>query len=157
MTAAMRAPTAVALGRRFAALTEGSPVPTLLAGRGMRLALVNDAFCALVGRPAEELLGTRWLASVHPDDRDALSALAADAPAGGVELQARLVREDGGVRTTVLRFAPVSTSDDGAGLVGTVEDVTDRLVFAAELARGAGSEGSRPLRGAAAGRGELPT
>ena len=64
---ALRA-TADAHERRFATLTERSPVPTLLSEQGMRLAHVNDAFCSLVGRQAEELLGTGWMAAVHPDD-----------------------------------------------------------------------------------------
>jgi PAS domain-containing protein len=41
--------TADAHERRFSALTERSPVPTLLSEQGMRLAHVNDAFCSLVG------------------------------------------------------------------------------------------------------------
>jgi PAS domain-containing protein len=45
---ALRA-TADAHERRFSALTERSPIPTLLSEQGMRLAHVNDAFCSLVG------------------------------------------------------------------------------------------------------------
>ena len=67
---ALRA-TADAHERRFSALTERSPVPTLLSEQGMRLAHVNDAFCTLVGRRAEQLLGTGWIDTIHPDDLDA--------------------------------------------------------------------------------------
>ena len=130
---ALRA-TADAHERRFATLTERSPVPTLLSEQGMRLAHVNDAFCTLVGRQAEELLGTGWMASVHPDDLDDLIERVADVLEGGdVELQSRLVREDGEVRSTVIRFAHLFTPGAGAGFVGTIEDVTDRLAFEAEL------------------------
>jgi diguanylate cyclase (GGDEF)-like protein/PAS domain S-box-containing protein len=130
---ALRA-TADAHERRFATLTERSPVPTLLSEQGMRLAHVNDAFCALVGRQAEQLLGTGWLTCVHPDDLDDLTERVADVLEGGdVELRARLVRADGRLRTTVIRFAHLSTPGVGAGFVGTIEDVTDRLAFEARL------------------------
>ena len=130
---ALRA-TADAHERRFATLTERSPVPTLLSEQGMRLSHVNDAFCTLVDRQAEQLLGTGWMACVHPDDLDDLIERVADVLEGGdVELRARLVRPDGDVRTTVIRFAHLFTPGVGAGFVGTIEDVTDRLAFEAQL------------------------
>ncbi len=61
---ALRA-TADAHERRFSALTERSPVPTLLSEQGMRLAHVNDALCGLVGRGGAPLLGTRGVVTVH--------------------------------------------------------------------------------------------
>jgi diguanylate cyclase (GGDEF)-like protein/PAS domain S-box-containing protein len=130
---ALRA-TADAHELRFATLTERSPVPTLLSEQGMRLSHVNDAFCSLVGRQAEELLGTGWTTCVHPDDLDDLTERVADVLEGGdVELRARLLRADGDARTTVIRFAHVFTPGVGAGFVGTIEDVTDRLAFEAQL------------------------
>ncbi|WP_233498875.1 bifunctional diguanylate cyclase/phosphodiesterase [Blastococcus sp. TF02A-26] len=131
---ALRA-TAEALERRFAAVTERSPVPLLLSEQGMRLAHVNDAFCALVGAAPEQLLGTGWLDVVDPADVDAVvDAVAAvlDGEDGAVRLA--LHRLDGGVRSAVLRLNQVVTPGAGVGFVGTVEDVTDRLAFEAELA-----------------------
>jgi diguanylate cyclase (GGDEF)-like protein/PAS domain S-box-containing protein len=131
---ALRA-TADAHERRFSALTERSPIPTLLSEQGMRLAHVNDAFCALVGLRAEQLLGTGWLDIVHPDDLDPVIEHVADALEGGeVDIQARLVRDDGSERTTIIRFAHLFTPGVGAGFVGTIEDITDRLAFEATLA-----------------------
>jgi diguanylate cyclase (GGDEF)-like protein/PAS domain S-box-containing protein len=141
---ALRA-TADAHERRFATLTERSPVPTLLSEQGMRLAHVNDAFCSLVGRQAEELLGTGWMGCVHPDDLDDLIERVAEVLEGGdVELKARLVREGGEVRTTVIRFAHLFTPGAGAGFVGTIEDVTERLAFEERLAHQANHD---PLTG----------
>ncbi len=79
---ALRA-TADAHERRFSTLTERSPIPTLLSEQGMRLAHVNDAFCSLVGLRAEQLLGTGWIDTVHPDDLDAVIERVADALEGG--------------------------------------------------------------------------
>jgi diguanylate cyclase (GGDEF)-like protein/PAS domain S-box-containing protein len=141
---ALRA-TADAHERRFATLTERSPIPTLLSEQGMRLAHVNDAFCTLVGMRAEQLLGTGWMDMVHPDDLDQLTEHVADVLEGGdAEAQARVVREDGTVRTTVIRFAHLFTPGVGAGFVGTIEDITDRLAFEAELAHQANHD---PLTG----------
>jgi diguanylate cyclase (GGDEF)-like protein/PAS domain S-box-containing protein len=131
---ALRA-TAEAHERRFATLTERSPVPMLLSDQGMRLAHVNDAFCSLVGLPADRLLGTGWMAAVHPDDLDdVVEQVVAVLEGGEAETQVRLVRPDGGERTTVLRLSHLFTRGVGAGFVGTIEDVTDRLAFEARLA-----------------------
>jgi diguanylate cyclase (GGDEF)-like protein/PAS domain S-box-containing protein len=131
---ALRA-TADAHERRFSALTERSPVPTLLSEQGMRLAHVNDAFCTLVGRRAEQLLGTGWIDTVAVEDLDAvIEQVSAALDGGEVEVQARLVRDDGSVRTTVIRFAHLFTPGVGAGFVATIEDITDRLAFEAQLA-----------------------
>jgi diguanylate cyclase (GGDEF)-like protein/PAS domain S-box-containing protein len=141
---ALRA-TADAHERRFSALTERSPIPTLLSEQGMRLAHVNDAFCALVGRRAEQLLGTGWIDVVHEDDMDGvIEQVAAALDGGEVDIQARLVREDGALRTTIIRFAHLFTPGVGAGFVGTIEDITDRLAFETKLAHQANHD---PLTG----------
>jgi len=145
---ALRA-TADAHERRFSTLTERSPIPTLLSEQGMRLAHVNDAFCALVGVQAEELLGTGWMTTVHPDDLDgvieeATAVLVGGDDAGEGEAKARLVRADGTERTTVIRFSHLFTPGVGAGFVGTIEDITERLAFEARLAHQANHD---PLTG----------
>ena len=141
---ALRA-TADAHERRFSALTERSPVPTLLSEQGMRLAHVNDAFCSLVGRGAEQMLGTGWIDTIHPDDLDpVIEHVSAALEGGEVEVQARLVRNDGVVRTTVVRFAHLFTPGVGAGFVATIEDITERLAFEAQLAHQANHD---PLTG----------
>jgi diguanylate cyclase (GGDEF)-like protein/PAS domain S-box-containing protein len=141
---ALRA-TADAHERRFSTLTERSPIPTLLSEQGMRLAHVNDAFCTLVGLRAEQLLGTGWINTIHEDDLDGVVEQVAAALDGEeVETQARLVRDDGMVRTTVIRFAHLFTPGVGAGFVGTIEDITDRLAFEAKLAHQANHD---PLTG----------
>jgi diguanylate cyclase (GGDEF)-like protein/PAS domain S-box-containing protein len=145
---ALRA-TADAHERRFSTLTERSPIPTLLSEQGMRLAHVNDAFCTLVGVQAEELLGTGWMGAVHPDDLEAVigqvaAVLGGGGEAGEREAQARLLRADGSERTTVIRFSHLFTPGVGAGFVGTIEDITERLAFEARLAHQANHD---PLTG----------
>ena len=111
----------------------------------MRLAHVNDAFCTLVGLRAEQLLGTGWINAIHEDDLDGvIEQVAAALDGEEVETQARLVRDDGAVRTTVIRFSHLFTPGVGAGFVGTIEDITDRLAFEAKLAHQANHD---PLTG----------
>ena len=141
---ALRA-TADAHERRFSTLTERSPVPTVLSEQGMRLAHVNDAFCTLVGRRAEQLLGTGWIDAIHSDDLDTvIEQVSAALDGRDVEAHARLVRDDGTERTTIIRFAHLFTPGVGAGFVGTIEDITDRLAFEARLAHQANHD---PLTG----------
>src|SRR3712207_4642077 len=107
--------------RRLASLAERSPVPTLLSEQGMRLAHVNDAFCSLVGLQAEQLLGTGWMASVNPEDLDAvIEQVVAVLGGRDGETRARLVRSDGTERTTVIRLSQLVTPGGGAGVAGTV-------------------------------------
>ena len=141
---ALRA-TADAHEQRFATLTERSPIPTLLSEQGMRLAHVNDAFCSLVGLQSEQLLGTGWMGSVHPDDLDhVIEQVAVVLGGGDSEAHARLLLQDGGERMTVIRFAHLFTPGVGAGFVGTIEDITERLAFETRLAHQANHD---PLTG----------
>src|SRR3954466_9122645 len=75
------------------------------------------------------------MSSVHPEDLDdVIEDVAAVLDGGDREAQARLVRDDGTVRTTVIRFSHLFTPGVGAGFVGTIEDITERLAFEARLA-----------------------
>jgi diguanylate cyclase (GGDEF)-like protein len=72
--------------------------------------------------------------TVHPEDLESvIEQVAAVLDGGDREAQARLVREDGSERTTIIRFAHLFTPGVGAGFVGTIEDITDRLAFEARL------------------------
>lgn len=121
--------------RRFATLVEHSPVPTMIAEAGLRLAHVNDAFCELVGRPQTELLGTGWTGCVVADDLPlVLDEVTAALEGEPRRFEARLERRDGQVRWVQLRLAPVSTPGHGAGFVATAEDFTERRTLERELA-----------------------
>jgi diguanylate cyclase (GGDEF)-like protein/PAS domain S-box-containing protein len=121
--------------RRYAALAERTPIPTVLSDVGMRLAHVNDAFARLLGRPAEQTLGIGWLAHVHEEDLEAVTACAQQALAGDTaETSARFVDAAGVTRWTHVRLAPAHTPGRGPGFVGTVEDVTERRAFEELLA-----------------------
>ncbi|MEU2349584.1 EAL domain-containing protein [Modestobacter sp. NPDC049651] len=121
--------------RRFAAVTERSPVPLLLSEQGMRLAHVNEAFCHLAGAPAEQLLGTGWLTFIDPHDADRVVDQVASVLEGSdtASVPVTLARPDGDSRQAVLRLSRVHTPGVGVGFVGTLEDITERLAFEARL------------------------
>jgi diguanylate cyclase (GGDEF)-like protein/PAS domain S-box-containing protein len=120
---------------RFATLAQSSPVPTIVSDVGARLSRVNDAFAELIGLPAEELCGTAWLTHVVDDERSGVVEAVARVLAGErVALDTRLRNAAGQVRWVALRLAPSRTPGYGAGFIGTVEDVTDRLAREHRLA-----------------------
>jgi diguanylate cyclase (GGDEF)-like protein len=85
------------------------------------------------------------MATVHPDDLDdVIEQVVAVLGGGDGETKARLVRTDGTERTTVIRFSQLFTPGVGAGFVGTIEDITERLAFEARLAHQANHD---PLTG----------
>ncbi|MGJ7441822.1 putative bifunctional diguanylate cyclase/phosphodiesterase [Aquipuribacter sp. MA13-6] len=126
---------AEAAERRFLALTEQNPVPTVLSDVGMRLAHVNDAFARLTGLPVDSLLGTGWLRLVDADDLDAVTDCARQALEGThADVVVGFATVGGGRRLVHLRLAPAHTPGHGPSFVGTAEDVTERLAFEQQLA-----------------------
>nr|WP_276610784.1 EAL domain-containing protein [Kineococcus siccus] len=120
---------------RFATLAQASPVPTIVSDVGARLSHVNDAFAELLGVPADTLHGTGWLTHVPEEERGAVVQAVADVLDGDrTSLDTRLCRADGQLRWVQLRLAPSRTPGYGAGFIGTVEDVTERLARESRLA-----------------------
>ncbi|GAB7189977.1 hypothetical protein NUM3379_06830 [Kineococcus sp. NUM-3379] len=120
---------------RFAAVAQRSPVPTVVSDVGARLAYVNDAFARLLDTAAEDLCGTAWLDHVLGEDVDALL----DCVSSGLEgrtaqVDVRLRQSSGHVRWVHVALAPSSSPGQGAGFVGTVEDITERLAQEHRLA-----------------------
>jgi diguanylate cyclase (GGDEF)-like protein/PAS domain S-box-containing protein len=119
---------------RFKVLAERSPVPTMMSEQGMRLGHVNDALCALLGVPADKLIGMGWTGYAHPEDLDLVTATVV-AVLGGTEheVQARFVDSSRNVRHTNMRFTPLHTPGVGDGFVATLEDITERRAFEEQL------------------------
>jgi diguanylate cyclase (GGDEF)-like protein/PAS domain S-box-containing protein len=121
--------------RRFRVLAERSPVPTMMSDQGMRLGHVNDALCTLLAVPADDLLGTGWMAYAHEDDAELITDAVVAVLGGGQEreIQARFVDSRRHLHHTALRFTPIHTPGVGDGFVATVEDVTERRVLEQQL------------------------
>lgn len=88
---------------------------------------VNQAFCDFAGRPAEGLLGDRWLDLAHPDDLHAATKQWDEARAAGLPFvfEYRLRRHDGAWRWHLCRSIP-QLDNTGAirRWIGTATDIT---------------------------------
>ena len=91
---------------------------------------VNAAFCRLVGRSAEELLGLSVADVTHPDDREDDAAgywRMVHGETAAHEMEKRFVRPDGSVRWARIVVSPVHGADGRpVRTVAVVEDVTER-------------------------------
>lgn len=91
------------------------------------LLLVNDAYCALVGRSRESLAGSGLRDITHPADyerdRDGLQALAAG-QLDSYTIEKRYLRPDGSVVWGLITATPVRTGGTVTGSFGVVQDIT---------------------------------
>lgn len=125
---------------RFRRMFESSPIGVVTTTAGRRIVRANDAFCAIVGRAREELIGVGIEEITHEDDHvtdvDRHAALASGDRS--VVREKRYVRPDGSVV-----WASVSTAHLEAGeeaFFGQVVDITERKLQVAELEEQAGTD-----------------
>ncbi len=89
---------------------------------------VNKAYADMLGRSAEELLGTEWTDAVHPDDRGRLAAEGDRMKAAGkAEAEARGIRPDGSVfHEHVVLIRALDEQGNFIGHYGFMKDITER-------------------------------
>ena len=104
-----------------------------------RFAQVNDSFCELVGRTAEELCALGWRDITHSDDIDLDRELVQSLLAGEIrsyQIEKRYRHRDG---RDVWALITVSLVRDGAGeplhFVSQIQDVTERKLAEEQLAQ----------------------
>lgn len=90
---------------------------------------MNPTWCQIAGMPSEKALGTGWLGSIHPDDKEELYANWEVAAREGRQSTAdyRFIRPDGSI-TWVIGQAVPEKDEQGTviGYVGTITDITGR-------------------------------
>ncbi|MDP9408623.1 MAG: SpoIIE family protein phosphatase [Actinomycetota bacterium] len=116
--------------RRVAQMVAEAPIGIARQGLDGTCIEANPALERILGRPAQELVGTRLQDLAHPDDRSAVDgalAQSVEAGASGVQHETRVLRPDGD-QVWVLLTLSVLRDDDGrpAWLVAHVQDVTER-------------------------------
>lgn len=94
----------------------------------------------VTGRPAEFYMQgpERWLSTVHPEDRDRMSAAASRLLSGGAphdEEEYRILLPDGSVRWVRDSVRATRLADGGIRLDGVVSDITGRKKAEEELKR----------------------
>ncbi|MGH2888629.1 MAG: EAL domain-containing protein [Solirubrobacteraceae bacterium] len=109
-------------------------------GRCLR---VNDAMCALVGRPRDQLVGRSLLSAVaHPDDRSEVDAARRSLLSGNASsfrAEHRYFRADGSVAWGMLHITPVRGADGSVEALYTqLIDITESKEREARLERDVG-------------------
>lgn len=99
---------------------------------GGHLVRANQALEILTGRDVQALSGTPLAHLFVPRDRERLNALLSRAAEGGETVRqqtAELEGRRGQVRTVLFSLAPLREEDETAAVVGTVEDITERMAL----------------------------
>lgn len=115
----------------YQAMFEASPVACALADEDGLLTLANDAYCRLVGRDRDWLMGRSSREFTHPDDlaeHAAMGKLMQEAAARSTELRVekRYIRPDGELRWGWVSVATVSGPREERWTMAVVYDTTDR-------------------------------
>jgi diguanylate cyclase (GGDEF)-like protein/PAS domain S-box-containing protein len=108
-----------------------SPVAVALADEHGLLLLANDAYCELVGRPRQWLLGRSSREFTHPDDLAGHAAMehlmgGAAAQLTALRVEKRYVRPDGEIRWAWVSVAWVPGPEGRKWTMAIVQDTTDR-------------------------------
>ena len=116
--------------RHLHVLFDQAPIGMALVGPNRLFLQVNPALCALVGRPAEELIGRDFSTLTHPDDRTADDAFVSRMLSGEIssyERDKRYVHRDGQELWVHVTVSMVR-GDGGSPryFIGQVQDVTER-------------------------------
>ncbi|HEV7302295.1 MAG TPA: PAS domain S-box protein [Tepidisphaeraceae bacterium] len=127
---------------RFRAAFEQAPLGMVLVDLKGRVLRTNEAFCKIVGYPADYLIGNDSSRYTHPDDRqrniDQLQRLEM-AAVGSAVYEKRYVRPDGQVVWAQASLSPVrDDAGEVIGLIALVEDITERKASQDALARSEG-------------------
>lgn len=114
---------------RFRSLADSAPVMIWIADKDAGALYFNRFWLDFTGRALDEELGSGWLASVHPDDREAFGERHQEAFAARreYETELRLRRHDGEYRWIYARGVPRYAADGSyGGYIGSALDITER-------------------------------
>jgi diguanylate cyclase (GGDEF)-like protein/PAS domain S-box-containing protein len=114
---------------------EEAQIGVAMADLDMTLRYVNPAFCALLGRSRDELLGNSQVSFVHPEQQvDPAEIRERMAPGQSIRTEARYVRPDGSVVWGELVLSLIA-DDRGRPryYLSHVADITERRDAAAQL------------------------
>ncbi|WP_052050918.1 PAS domain S-box protein [Leptolyngbya sp. KIOST-1] len=115
--------------RRYATLTNGSPVGIFRFNPAGECLYVNPRWCEMTGYRAAEGFGLGWMRTIHPDDRDRLWAdwQAVLNQKASFRGEGRHLTRAGEVRWFDCQVVPeLDEGGDLLGYIGTVSDITDR-------------------------------
>ncbi|WP_295537761.1 PAS domain S-box protein [uncultured Pseudacidovorax sp.] len=120
---------------RFRALAQAVPNQVWTAGADGALDWVNQQVLDYTGQRPDALLGHRWLAVLHPEDRAGMRAawLQSAETLLAYSTEMRLRRHDGSWRWQLVRAQPVQASDGSMRWIGTTTDIEHQKAAQAQL------------------------
>lgn len=122
--------------KRFRSMVENS-VTGMYVRRDRQLIYVNDSFCQLIGRTADELLGHELTEFSDLDDQEWPAVYQAwerlQTGARNVPLETRLLHKDGSTIEVGVRLNAIGWDDGEPAVIGLVEDITTRKRTAAQI------------------------
>lgn len=121
---------------RFRNMADNSPVLLWITDSQGNCTFVNFSWLNFTGRSLEQELGSGWIESVHPDDRqlclDTYSVALKNRQS--FQLEYRLLHADGQYRWVFDNGTPHYTPEGNfAGHIGSAMDITDRKIAEEEL------------------------
>ncbi|MFH1323146.1 MAG: histidine kinase dimerization/phosphoacceptor domain -containing protein [Methanobacteriota archaeon] len=115
--------------RKYHALAELSPVGIFRTDAEGDCTYINERWQMIAGITLEEALGKGWVQSLHPDDRNRISAKWQQAARERRQFRSEYrFRHPNGTTTWVLGQATIerTESKEIAGYIGTITDITER-------------------------------
>ncbi len=120
---------------RFRAISEAAPLGIVVTDSNGNCIYSNHQFQKLSALSTDESLGSGWLRTVHPDDREHIQSawFEATQSAKSFEHTFRYQHPDGVITWCNLKAAAINATDTVSGWVSTLEDITDKRQSEAEL------------------------
>jgi hypothetical protein len=114
---------------RYRSLVEASHAGVAASDLEGKFTFVNNALCQMIGYSKDEMIGSRFIDFIHPDDRSRILQAFQAAPTSSrsvVNLEFRVVCRNGEVVHLFASPTPLKDGDNIVGAIAIIVDVTER-------------------------------
>ncbi len=124
--------------QRFVTLAEAAPVGIFQTDEMGQTIYANTAWGHITGRDPEAALGSGWLETIHPEDRERILRESSEgiSQRSSFQTEARCLKPDGTITWFYCQVNPKLDSNNNVlGYIGTLTDISDRKQAEAQLQR----------------------